>query len=150
MELKTTNYPRIGVGVLVVRNEQFLLGKRIGEHMPGYYAAPGGHLEHGETFSQCATREIFEETGLNVTATRLLTLGNYMFENKHYVDIDMVVEVSSGEAQNREPLKCAGWQWYSADNLPSPLFIVTKRMITAYLNKDNNIEAIVDELIKQS
>lgn len=123
---------KVGVGVLVVRDGKFLLAKRIGEHMPGFYAAPGGHLEYGETFDQCARREILEETGLIVSKVTFLTVGNYMFGNKHYVDVDMLAEVQAGEAQVLEPYKHEFWQWYSIDELPSPLFVVTENMIKAY------------------
>ena len=103
--------------------------------MPGYYAAPGGHLEYGESFADCAIREIAEETRLSVTNEYFLMIGNYNLDSKHYVDIDMVVDRPTGEPITKEPDKVSEWKWYKHENLPSPLFIVTERMITAYLNK---------------
>lgn len=52
---------------------------------------PGGHLEFGETFEQCAEREVREETGLNIDSVRFLTATNSIFEEtgKHYVTIFM-------------------------------------------------------------
>ena len=41
------------------------------------YALPGGHLEFGETLTDCMSREFYEETGLNVEADKLL----YVHEN---------------------------------------------------------------------
>ncbi len=41
------------------------------------YALPGGHLEFGETLATCLTREVYEETGLNVEADKLV----YIHEN---------------------------------------------------------------------
>jgi 8-oxo-dGTP diphosphatase len=117
--------------------------------MPGYYAAPGGHLEHGETFADCARREILEETGLNVTSVRLLTIGNYLFGDRHYVDIDVVVEVGPGEPSILEPDKCAGWNWYAADKLPAPLFVVTARMIETYVHGATLNDEVVHELVQQ-
>ena len=58
------DYPRVGIGVIVMRNGLVLLGERIGAHGAGTWALPGGHLEFGESVEQCARREVWEETGL--------------------------------------------------------------------------------------
>src|SRR5213593_5056709 len=41
------------------------------------YALPGGHVEFGESLSECMSREIYEESGLNVEAEKLV----YVHEN---------------------------------------------------------------------
>ena len=59
----------------------------------GTWALPGGYLEFGESFENCALREVAEETGLRVDSTslRFLTsVGSVMKDvNKHYVTIFM-------------------------------------------------------------
>ena len=121
------------MGVLVMRRGRVLLGRRRGSHGVGDYAAPGGHIEFGESFEQAARREVREETGLEITELRLLSVGNYIFKRddgeRHYIDVDFVCEAPAGEAQLMEPEKCDGWDWYDLDDLPRPLFIVTRRMI---------------------
>ena len=115
-----------------MRGQKTLLGKRIGAHGEGYYAAPGGHVEFGESLAETAAREVMEECGLRIEKIRLLSVGTYMWgKDKHYIDVDVVCEASEGEPQNREPENCAGWAWYDLDNLPAPLFIVTDTMIKA-------------------
>lgn len=63
--------PKVGVGVLIVKGSSVLLGKRKGSAGAGTWATPGGHLEFGESWAQCAVREVHEETGLTLTDVRL-------------------------------------------------------------------------------
>ena len=150
MSSSTSPHPRIGVGVLILHptNTQsshasrdpnsgtlssqaykFLLGKRLGSHGTGTWALPGGHLEFGESFEECAAREVMEETGLEVDRIRFLTATNDVMleENKHYVTVFMTAQVRGSTQQARgigmpepkllEPNKCAGWEWVSWKNL---------------------------------
>jgi ADP-ribose pyrophosphatase YjhB (NUDIX family) len=39
-------YPRVGIGVMVMKGNNVLLGKRKGSHGEGQYAWPGGHMEY--------------------------------------------------------------------------------------------------------
>ncbi len=141
--------PRVGIGVLVVRGDLILLGKRCGDHIPGYHAAPGGHLEFGESFVECAKREVLEETGLVAQNVQFLMIGNYRFGSKHYVDIDMLAECSDGEPVAMEPDKCAEWKWYHPESLPSPLFLVTERMIESYIKGYNSDADSIERVLEQ-
>jgi 8-oxo-dGTP diphosphatase len=120
----STEAPRVGVGVIIVRNRLVLLGKRKGGHGAGTWATPGGHLEFGETVEECARRETLEETGLILRAVFDGPFTNNLFEveRKHYVTLFVVSPSESGEPQLLEPQKCCGWEWFSWDHLPSPLF----------------------------
>ena len=89
--------PRVGVGVFIfdrTRGARFLIGKRKGSHGAGTWALPGGHLEHGESFEQCAMREVEEETGIRLEQPRFLTATNTVFaeSGKHYVTIFMIAQ----------------------------------------------------------
>ena len=129
---KCIDRPQIGVGVLVCKGNKVLLSERIGAHGAGTYGSVGGHLEHGESFVECALREVSEECGLTVETPVFQVVGNIdAWLPKHYVLIGMTAEWKSGEPQHSEP-ECMGpWQWYSLDALPEPLFASTKLQIDA-------------------
>ena len=120
----TARHPRVGVGVLVLRDDRVLLGERLGAHGAGSWAPPGGHLEFGETIAQCATREVFEETGLVVRDVRDGPYVNTVFaaEGLHYLTVFALAECTDGQPSVREPAKCARWEWFTWHALPSPLF----------------------------
>ncbi|KAF6260042.1 hypothetical protein COO60DRAFT_1637857 [Scenedesmus sp. NREL 46B-D3] len=76
-----------------------------------------GHLEHGESFEQCAAREVVEETGIAISAVRFAAAENVVFPTgQHYVVIFMQGHADPGaEAEVKEPEKCKGWRWVDAD-----------------------------------
>lgn len=118
-----TSHPRVGVGVLVMKDGKLLLGRRKSAHGAGEYASPGGHLEHLESFEACARREVREETGLELGAVRFLRVLNLTrYAPRHYVDVSLVAEWKSGEPRVLEPDKVERWDWYPLDALPAPLF----------------------------
>lgn len=135
MEIKHT---RVGVGIIVVNNAgDILVGKRKGGLSPKY-SIPGGNLELGETFEQCATREVKEETNLDILEPQVIAITNnletYKEEGKHYVSVVLVVKKYVGELQNMEPEKCEGWEWVDPRNLPQPHFDASALGVECYLN----------------
>lgn len=114
---------RVGLGVMVMKDGKFLLGKRKGSHGGGQYSFPGGHLEYMESIEDCARREVREEAGIeikNIRFVRLLNLKDYA--PKHYIDIGTIADWESGEPTVMEPDKCEGWGWYTEQELPKPHF----------------------------
>ncbi len=125
--------PHIGVGVLVWKQGQLLLGKRLCEHDEDCWQFPGGHLESGETVIECAQREVAEETGLMVSNCQPAGYSNRGFVSRsgEYFTLYVSATCESGEARVMEIDKCARWQWFSPARLPLPLFAP----ITLYLKQ---------------
>lgn len=117
--------PRVGIGVLVIHNNQLLLGKRIHSHGLGTWCPPGGHLEFGETPTECAIRELREETGLSALEVVEGPWSNDYFEKeeKHYLTVFMLVKSFEGKLIVAEPDKCSQWEWFDLNALPAPLFL---------------------------
>jgi 8-oxo-dGTP diphosphatase len=129
------NRPKVGIGLLLLKGNKILLAKRIASHGVGEYSLTGGHMENGESFSECALREFTEEAGsdMKITKPEFLCLNNLKaYLPKHYVDIGLVSHWISGQAMNPEPEKKEDWKWYDLDNLPSPLFGSIGRYLEAY------------------
>ena len=135
---------RVGIGCLVIdpKKKKFLIGKRKGSHGSGTFALPGGHLEVGETWTQCATRELKEETGLDCVKKWELTYitNNVMTaDNKHDITLFMRGEVESIDCdidpKLMEPEKCEGWYWIDFDSEwdeMKPMFAPLKKLHEAY------------------
>lgn len=123
--------PKVGVGVIVIKDGKVLLGKRRNAHGEGDWSFPGGHLEFNESWEDCASRETFEETGIAIKNIRFGTATNDIFpaEEKHYITIFMLSDYDSGEVKVMEPEKCEKWEWFHWDQLPKPLFIPIKNLL---------------------
>lgn len=123
--------PRVGLGVCIVKDNKVLLGKRKNAHGDGSWCFPGGHLEFGESYEECAKRETMEEAGIQITNLSFITATNDIFpeESKHYITIYILADYAGGEVSVKEPDKMEKWQWYDWDNLPRPLFIPLQNLL---------------------
>ncbi|MBP6867174.1 NUDIX domain-containing protein [Candidatus Shapirobacteria bacterium] len=127
--------PKVGVGIMILKNGKVLLGKRKGSHGEGEFAFPGGHLEYMESFANCAKREIAEECGIKVKNIRFQFLANITkYTPKHYVHIGLLADWKSGEPKVLEPDKSESWSWYNITHLPSPIFEMCQLAIDSYKN----------------
>lgn len=126
--------PRVGIGVLVFNDlNQLLLGKRVSNHGEGEFGPPGGHLEFGESFEECAVREVKEEAGFDIKDPKFLSLTNDVFikSSKHYISVFMCASFYEGqEIINMEPEKVEEWEWYDLKNLPTPLFLPLRTLVS--------------------
>lgn len=124
--------PLVGVGVILCRSDGLILvGQRKGSHGAGTHALPGGHLELGESFEECAVREVEEETGLRIANPVFAYAVNSVFDaTKHYVTVFMRADVAQDqEPRNTEPDKCAGWQWVPWRGVPEPVFLPLRLLL---------------------
>ncbi|XP_010681389.2 nudix hydrolase 1 [Beta vulgaris subsp. vulgaris] len=132
--------PKAAVVVFLLKEKKVLLGRRRAAVGDSTFALPGGNLEFGENFEECAAREVKEETGLDIANIELLTVTNNLFvegpKPSHYVTIFMRSALANPDQvpQNIEPEKCDGWDWYDWDNLPQPLFWPLEKMVNDGFN----------------
>ena len=103
----------VGVGSIVLRDDSILLIRRHRSHGDGEWSTPGGYLDFGETFEECAQRETKEETGIHSGDFTCLAITNDLFSehSMHFVTVRMIGRWISGEpgvcAANE--IACADW-----------------------------------------
>lgn len=131
-----THRPEVGIGVIVLRDQRILLGKRRNAHGAGDWSPPGGHLNFGETPENCAIREVREETGLTIENMRMGGVTNDIFESeqKHYLTLFMIADCPVGTPELLEPEKSEGWDWYDWTALPEPLFLPLRNLLQQRFN----------------
>lgn len=123
--------PRVGVGIIVRRNDEVLLLRRKNVHGEGTWSTPGGHLDPGETPEECAVREVREETGVEVGSVRFLAITNDVFkkEKRHYVTVWMEATYLSGTETVAAEHEMSEVGWYPATSLPNNLFLSLQNLL---------------------
>jgi len=123
--------PNVTVGVIILKDGKFLLGKRLNAVGAGTWGLPGGKLEFGEDIIDCARREVLEEVGIMINDIRPGSYTNDYFEkeNIHFVSIVVVAEYESGTVTVIEPDKCSEWRWCEWDDMPQPLFLPMQNLV---------------------
>lgn len=88
------------------------------------FGLPGGWLEIGEEWNECASREVQEETGLVLEPNSFKHINTLnckvLDKNYHIISCVMYNELNNADLQlikNAEPDKCAGWFWISIADL---------------------------------
>ena len=128
--------PMIGIGVIVIKNNKVLLGKRKNSHGEGTWCFPGGHLEFNEEIEECGKREVLEETGIKIKNIKLGPFTNDIFkkEGKHYVTLFLISDYDSGKVRVMEPDKFEKWEWFEWGKLPKPLFLPIQNLLKQKFN----------------
>ena len=95
--------------IFVLKEGKLLLGIRKNSYGAGNWGLPGGHLEWGEKLEACAIRELKEETGIEVTDLKLVTVTDEARDIDHYIHFGFLLEKYVGEPTLVEPDKCEKW-----------------------------------------
>lgn len=110
-------YPMIGVGGVIFNssNQSVVLIQRANPPSQGKWSVPGGLVEFGEDLASACKREIEEETGLTVKLNPqpIMMIERFIQEsveeNYHYLIIDFVGFVESGNLKAASDANQAAW-----------------------------------------
>lgn len=93
---------------------------------------PGGKLEFGESFEEGAKREVQEETGVKINGVRVICVNNDKNAFAHFITIGLYSDEFEGEPKVMEPDEIVKWQWFNLDDLPTPLYFPSAKVIENY------------------
>ncbi len=134
-KLLSAKHPRVGVGVMILNKQgQVLIGRRTSRLAHGHfsYGWCGGHVDFGEDIVEAAKREALEEAGIEVGDLRFLCVNNIVRYDRHYIDIEFVGRIVSGEPRVTQPEEMDAWAWYDLDSVPQPMFEPARLALLAY------------------
>ncbi|MBD3378567.1 NUDIX domain-containing protein [candidate division KSB1 bacterium] len=132
-------YPRLGVGVLVIHHQKVLLVKRGQEPKKGIWTIPGGLVKLGEPVLKAAHRELWEECQIKVHINRLLDVFEFIDKDHeqriryHYTVLEYLAEWREGDIHPGSDVAKASWfSVHDLDHLETT--VDTRRLIDKALN----------------
>jgi len=133
----------VGFGVMILKDGKLLLGRRHEDpekassllNGAGKWTMPGGKLDFGETFENGAKREVLEETGMSLNNMEVICVNQDIVESAHFITIGLFSDDFSGEPKVMEPDEITEWRWFDLDNLPSPMYFPSAKVLENYKQK---------------
>lgn len=128
---KEYEYPRVGVAVIIEKDNKVLLIKRKNSTGNGTWSFPGGKMEKYETIENTAIREAKEEVDLdifNLKRDNKITNNIWEKEEQHYITFYIRCDFN-GIPKIIEEDKCSDINWFDWNNLPENLFLPFKNFI---------------------
>jgi 8-oxo-dGTP diphosphatase len=135
--IRGIDYIGVGVGALLVdEGGRLFLAQRgpLAKNERGLWEFPGGSVEFGETLAAALQREMVEEFGLEIEVGELLDVVDHLLpeEGQHWVSPTFICRVVGGEAEIREPGKCAAIGWFRLADIPPALTKITRQNLAHY------------------
>ncbi len=122
----------IDLHLVLMRDGCVLMGvRRNTAFAAGQNHVPAGHLEIDETIVDGVIREAMEETGIELRPEDIeLAYVMHFHGESDRLSLFFTADRWSGEIENREPHKCAGWEWIPITDLPPNTVPYAKQAIT--------------------
>ncbi len=111
-------HPQLAVSAAIFRDGKVLLVRRARSPAKGFYSLPGGRVEFGESLHTALTREIDEETGLQIEIVGLAGWREVLPSSAgagHYLIMSFAARWLAGEPRLNDELD--DFRWLPPDGL---------------------------------
>ena len=145
--------------VIVLREEEILLGFKKRGFGKNLWNGFGGKIEAGESIEEAAQREFFEETGASVNDLEKLAISEFRFKDSNEVLEVHIYKATniSGEIQESEEMIP---KWFPLREIPYdkmwpddkywlPLFLENKKIIANFLFDSMSSSSILEYKIEE-
>lgn len=109
-------YPRISPAIItaIIKDKKLLLAHNT-NFIDNMYSVIAGFVEPGETFEDCVSREVFEET--NIKVKNIKYFGSQPWPFPDSLMVAFICEYESGELKV-DGVEISDADWYGVDELP--------------------------------
>ena len=121
--------------LILINDGKILLLRRTNTgYEDGNYSVIAGHVEKGESFTECLIREAKEEAGITL-APEDLEVVHVMHRDSQQKTVNQRVDVFftakkwEGEITNMEQEKCDDLSWFDLNDLPSNVIHYIRKVI---------------------
>ncbi len=106
----------IAAGGIIEQEGKYLLIQEAREDIHGKWNLPAGQLDPGETVSEAARREIYEECGFKVELTGVCQIGSWKLVDNIAIGIIFSTKIVGGEI-NFNPDEILDAKWFTYDEI---------------------------------
>jgi 8-oxo-dGTP diphosphatase len=126
--------PAAAVSVIVRDGDRILLGLRSDNAFKGgKWCIPGGYMEFDEDFLTTGRREVYEETGLEVEVTSLLSVAsNFHTPSTHTLSVALLARPTGGTLRAGDDIQDVAWHPITK-TLPAMAFEHHEHLVQRYL-----------------
>ena len=128
--------------VLIRKGSVFLLRRYKTGLLDGWYCLPGGHMKLGETVTECAKRECYEEAGIEIENLELRRIYSYFFKGDQGLNFIFTSKKWTGSPHIAEPEFFNDGGFFLFDELPPKTLSWVKDAVDAYLKNQNDFELV--------
>jgi ADP-ribose pyrophosphatase YjhB (NUDIX family) len=128
--------PKVAAAVLIERDDQILLVRRVNDPQRGLWTLPAGFVDAGEDPRVAAERECLEETGLLVYVTGLLdVIAGQEHPRGAHILIVYSGRITSGEIRPGDDVDRVAF--FPRQALPQLAFSTTKKILQQFGRDEN-------------